>query len=48
MPMPNKTKNKKELTLGGADKAAVLLLSLGETTAAPDLKHMAPKEVQLL
>ena len=28
------------------DKAAVLLLSLGETDAAQVLRHMGPKEVQ--
>ena len=34
--------------MSGVDKAAVLLLSLGETTAAEVLKHMGPKEVQVL
>ena len=28
------------------DKAAILLLSLGETDAAQVLRHMGPKEVQ--
>lgn len=34
--------------ISGVEKAAVLLLSLGEETAAEVLKHMGPKEVQLL
>ena len=34
--------------LDGAQRAAVLLLSLGEENAAQILKHMAPKEVQLV
>ncbi len=34
--------------LSGVDKAAILLLSLGEETAAEVLKHMGPKEVQVL
>jgi len=42
------TEEKKTTNLKGADKAAVLLLSLGEETAAEVLKHMGPKEVQLL
>jgi flagellar motor switch protein FliG len=32
--------------LSGAEKAAVLLMSLGESDAAQVLKHMSPKEVQ--
>lgn len=32
--------------LSKVDKAAVLLLSLGETDAAQVLQHMGPKEVQ--
>ncbi len=32
--------------LSGGDKAAVLLLTLGETEAAAVLRHMSPKEVQ--
>lgn len=32
--------------LGGAERAAVLLMSLGEDDAAAVLKHMGPKEVQ--
>ncbi len=32
--------------LQGAEKAAVLLMSLGETAAAAVLRHMGPKEVQ--
>jgi flagellar motor switch protein FliG len=39
---------KKDDKISGVDKAAVLLLSLGEETAAEVLKHMGPKEVQLL
>ena len=34
--------------LNGVDKAAILMLSLGEETAAEVLKHMGPKEVQML
>lgn len=34
--------------LTGVDKAAILMLSLGEETAAEVLKHMGPKEVQML
>lgn len=37
------TRNSK---LNGAEKAAVLLMTLGETDAAEVLKHMSPKEVQ--
>jgi len=44
----NETELNKEEKLAGVDKAAVLLLSLGEDTAAQVLKHMGPKEVQLL
>ena len=32
--------------LKGTDRAAVLLLSLGEENAAEVLRHMGPKEVQ--
>ncbi len=32
--------------LSKVDKAAILLLSLGETDAAQVLQHMGPKEVQ--
>lgn len=32
--------------LSGAERAAILLMSLGETDAAAILKHMGPKEVQ--
>ena len=35
-------------TLPGPERAAVLLLSLGEEAAAEVLKHMGPKEVQIL
>lgn len=36
------------LSLQGAEKAGVLLLSLGEDVAAQVLQHMKPKEVQLI
>lgn len=32
--------------IAGVERAAILLMSLGETAAAEVLKHMAPKEVQ--
>src|SRR5690625_7977738 len=32
--------------LAGAERAAILLMSLGEDDAAAVLKHMGPKEVQ--
>lgn len=35
-------------TLSGAQKAAIFMLGLGETGAAMVMKHMAPKEVQLV
>ncbi|MFQ5643756.1 MAG: flagellar motor switch protein FliG [Thiogranum sp.] len=35
-----------KLKLNGTDRAAVLLLTLGEDNAAEVLKHMGPKEVQ--
>jgi len=35
-----------KLKLNGTDRAAVLLLSLGEDNASEVLKHMGPKEVQ--
>ncbi len=34
------------MKLGGSEKAAVLLMSLGEQAAAAVLRHMGPKEVQ--
>ena len=37
---------KVKLAYSGTEKAAVLLLSLGEENAAQVLKHMGPKEVQ--
>jgi flagellar motor switch protein FliG len=40
--------NKQELALSGVQRAAVLLLSLGESDAAEVLKHMNAKEVQKL
>ncbi|NGX16230.1 flagellar motor switch protein FliG [Wenzhouxiangella sp. XN24] len=38
--------NKQPAVLTGTDRAAVLLMSLGEDNAAGVLKHMGPKEVQ--
>jgi flagellar motor switch protein FliG len=35
-------------TLSGADRAAILLMSLGEAAASQVLKHMEPKEVQTI
>ena len=46
--MAEEEKETKKLKLNGVDKAAILLLSLGEETAAEVLKHMGPKEVQVL
>jgi len=40
--------DKKEQELNGVSKAAVLLLSLGEEHAAGVMKHMGPKEVQMV
>ncbi len=40
------TDNKAALKLTKVDKAAILLLSLGETDAAQVLRHLGPKEVQ--
>lgn len=40
------TSKNKALSLTGTDRAAVLLMSLGEDNAAGVLKHMGPKEVQ--
>ncbi len=39
-------KKDKKVSYSGTEKAAVLLLSLGEENAAQVLKHMGPKEVQ--
>ncbi len=39
---------KPKINLSRVDQAAILLLSLGEGTAAEILKHMGPKEVQRL
>ncbi len=36
------------IKMGGAERAAVLLLTLGEQTAAEVLKHLEPNEVQAL
>ena len=38
----------KKVNLPKLDQAAILLMSLGESTAAEVLKHMGPKEVQRL
>ena len=38
--------NRAPAKLNKVDKAAILLLSLGETDAAQVLRHMGPKEVQ--
>ncbi|WP_196137315.1 flagellar motor switch protein FliG [Aliikangiella sp. G2MR2-5] len=46
--MTEEENKKKEMKMSGIDKAAILLLSLGEETAAEVLKHMGPKEVQVL
>ncbi len=47
--MADNDKVKKEKAkLTGVEKASILLLSLGEDTAAEVLKHMGPKEVQLI
>ncbi|NLC09183.1 MAG: flagellar motor switch protein FliG, partial [Gammaproteobacteria bacterium] len=40
------TENKAISKLSKVDKAAILLLSLGEADAAQILRHMGPKEVQ--
>ncbi|WP_253479192.1 flagellar motor switch protein FliG [Natronocella acetinitrilica] len=42
------TENSPSPKLSGAEKAAVFLMSLGEDTAASVMKHLGPKEVQLL
>ena len=39
---------KKKPTISGVDKAAILLLVIGEQDAAEVMKHMGPKEVQSL
>mgnify|MGYP000252352534 CR=1 FL=1 len=38
----------KKAKLNGAERAAILLMTLGESDAAEVLKHMSPKEVQKL
>ncbi|HAV04665.1 MAG TPA: flagellar motor switch protein FliG, partial [Pseudomonas sp.] len=38
--------NRVPAKLNKVDKAAILLLSLGETDAAQVLRHLGPKEVQ--
>jgi flagellar motor switch protein FliG len=40
--------DKTPVTVAGAEKAGVLLLTLGEDIAAEILQHMSPKEVQLV
>jgi flagellar motor switch protein FliG len=42
----SKANQKAKPKLGGAERAAVLLMTLGEKDAAEVLKHMSPKEVQ--
>ena len=44
--MAEKKKGDKGGKLSGAERAAILLMSLGENDAAQILKHMGPKEVQ--
>ena len=43
-----KPPEEKKVNLAKLDQAAILLMSLGENTAAEVLKHMGPKEVQRL
>lgn len=43
-----KNEGKPSVNLSKVDQAAILLMSLGEATAAEVLKHMGPKEVQRL
>lgn len=45
---PKAPEEAKKVNLPKLDQAAILLMSLGETTAAEVLKHMGPKEVQRL
>ena len=47
-PAPNKPEAEKTISISKLDQAAILLMSLGETTAAEILKHLGPKEVQRL
>lgn len=44
--MAENNKKRDVASLSGAERAAILLMSLGETDAAAILKHMGPKEVQ--
>lgn len=44
--MAENNKKRDAASLSGAERAAILLMSLGETDAASILKHMGPKEVQ--
>lgn len=44
--MADNNKRRDAASLSGAERAAILLMSLGETDAAAILKHMGPKEVQ--
>ncbi len=44
----DQAQDSKELSLQGAEKAGVLLLTLGEDIAAEILQHMKPKQVQLV
>ncbi len=45
---PNGGNEKPTVNLSRIDQAAILLMSLGESSAAEVLKHMGPKEVQRL
>ncbi|WP_096084570.1 flagellar motor switch protein FliG [Agaribacterium haliotis] len=45
---PAKQESKATVNLSKVDQAAILLMSMGESSAAEVLKHMGPKEVQRL
>ena len=47
-PAPDKPAEKPQTNLSKIDQAAILLMSVGEATAAEILKHLGPKEVQRL
>jgi len=38
--------DKKQAKLSGSERAAILMMALGEDLAAEVMKHMGPKEVQ--
>ncbi|TVZ38584.1 flagellar motor switch protein FliG [Alteromonadaceae bacterium 2753L.S.0a.02] len=48
MAAPENKDNKPAVNISRVDQAAILLMTLGETSAAEILKHMGPKEVQRL